>query len=64
LGNISWDNRTGYIRAVPDWITCAAASGAGGGGGSTGGEAVGAAFGIIGGILGAIIIFRRRGEMQ
>ena len=61
MGNVSWDNRTGHIRAVPDWITCAAASGTGGGG-SSGSEGVAILFGVVGGILGAIAILRRRGE--
>jgi len=46
------------------WFVCCDDGSCACGTGGSGGEAVGAAFGIIGGILGAIIIFRRRGEMQ
>jgi PKD repeat protein len=59
LGNVSWENRTGAIRAVPDWITCAAATGTAGGGSGSGSEGISILFGVVGGILGTIIIMRR-----
>lgn len=62
-----WISTAGNTQASmveTGWFVCCDDGSCACGTGGSGGEAVGAAFGIIGGVLGAIIIFRRRGEMQ